>query len=123
MGDGAFPLVRNIVATSSMDEGFGDVDYALLVGSKPRTKGMGRGDLLKDNGAIFTGQGQALNSNAARDVKVLVVGNPANTNALIAMANAPDLPNANFTAMTRLDHNRALAQLALKTGSLVTDVE
>src|SRR5699024_7175022 len=97
-------------------------NVALLVGSRPRTKGMERGDLLEANGAIFTTQGKALNEHAAEDVKVLVVGNPANTNALIAMNNAPDIPDRRFTAMTRLDHNRAIAQLAKKTGAAVGDI-
>lgn len=112
--DAAFPLVQGIVATTDLDEGFDQADYAILVGSKPRGPGMERADLLSENGKIFGPQGQSLNRVASRDVKVLVVGNPANTNALIAQANAPDLPAENFTAMTRLDHNRALAQLAGK---------
>lgn len=110
--DSAFPLVHNIIATTDLDEGFKEADYAILVGSKPRGPGMERADLLSENGEIFGPQGAAMNRVASRDVKVLVVGNPANTNALIAQANAPDLPAENFTAMTRLDHNRALAQLA-----------
>lgn len=114
--DSAFPLVHGVVATSDLDEGFNQADYAILVGAKPRGPGMERADLLSENGKIFGPQGQSLNRVASRDVKVLVVGNPANTNALIAQANAPDLPPANFTAMTRLDHNRALAQLAHKMG-------
>lgn len=114
--DAAFPLLHSIVTTTDLDEGFRDADYALLVGAKPRGKGMERADLLSENGKIFGPQGKSLNAVASRDVKVLVVGNPANTNALIAQANAPDLPADNFTAMTRLDHNRALAQLANKTG-------
>jgi len=116
LDDAAFPLLAGVETTSDINEGFKDTDYALLVGAKPRGKGMERADLLADNGKIFGPQGKALNAHASRDVKVLVVGNPANTNALIAQANAPDLPAENFTAMTRLDHNRALAQLALKTG-------
>lgn len=112
--DSAFPLVHGVVATSDLDEGFNQADYAILVGAKPRGPGMERADLLSENGKIFGPQGQSLNRVASRDVKVLVVGNPANTNALIAQANAPDLPPENFTAMTRLDHNRALAQLAQK---------
>ncbi len=114
--DAAFPLLQDIVATTDLNEGFADTDYAILVGAKPRGPGMERADLLSENGKIFGPQGRALNAVASRNVKVLVVGNPANTNALIAQANAPDLPAENFTAMTRLDHNRALAQLANKTG-------
>lgn len=114
LNDCAFPLVQGIVASDDPLIGFKDVDYALLVGSKPRGPGMERGDLLKDNGKIFSVQGKALSDVAARDVKVLVVGNPANTNALIAAANAPDLDPKQFTAMTRLDHNRALSQLGEK---------
>jgi malate dehydrogenase len=114
--DAAFPLLHGIVATTDLDEGFKDTDYAILVGAKPRGPGMERADLLAENGKIFGPQGKSLNAVASRDVKVLVVGNPANTNALIAQANAPDLPPENFTAMTRLDHNRALAQLAEHTG-------
>ena len=116
LNDCAFPLVTGIVATDNPDIAFGEVDYALLVGSKPRGPGMERSDLLQDNGNIFSAQGKALNDHASRDVKVLVVGNPANTNALIAAANAPDLARAQFTAMTRLDHNRAKFQLAEKLG-------
>ena len=112
--DCAFPTLAGIVATDQADEAFKDTDYALLVGAKPRGPGMERADLLLGNAQIFSAQGKALNDNASRDVKVLVVGNPANTNALIAQQNAPDLNSANFTAMTRLDHNRALAQLANK---------
>ena len=114
--DAAFPLLHDVVATSDLEEGFKEADFAILVGAKPRGPGMERADLLSENGKIFGPQGKALNDVASRDVKVLVVGNPANTNALIAQANAPDLPAANFTAMTRLDHNRAMAQLAEKTG-------
>jgi malate dehydrogenase len=114
--DAAFPLLQGVVATTDVEEGFRDADYAILVGAKPRGPGMERADLLSENGKIFGPQGRALNAVASRDVKVLVVGNPANTNALIAQASAPDLPPENFTAMTRLDHNRALAQLAAKTG-------
>jgi malate dehydrogenase len=116
LDDAAFPLLHGVVATTDLEEGFRDADYAILVGAKPRGPGMERADLLSENGKIFGPQGKALNAVASRDVKVLVVGNPANTNALIAQANAPDLPPENFTAMTRLDHNRALAQLAAKTG-------
>ncbi|WP_376696140.1 malate dehydrogenase [Wenzhouxiangella sp. EGI_FJ10305] len=114
--DAALPLLHGIITTTELDEGFKDTDIALLVGAKPRGEGMERADLLAENGKIFGPQGKSLNAVASRDVKVLVVGNPANTNALIAQANAPDLPAENFTAMTRLDHNRALAQLAGKTG-------
>ena len=120
--DCAFPLLAGIVQTDDPNVAFGDVNYALLVGSRPRSKGMERKDLLEANGAIFTVQGKALSDNAADDVRILVVGNPANTNALIAMNNAPDIPNGRFTAMTRLDHNRAIAQLAAKTGTTVNDV-
>jgi malate dehydrogenase len=122
LDDCAFPLLAGIVQTDSAETAFGDADYALLVGSRPRTKGMERKDLLEANAAIFSVQGRALNEHANRDVKVLVVGNPANTNCLIAQRNAPDLDPRNFTAMTRLDHNRACAQLAAKTGKHVTDV-
>ena len=108
--DCAFPLLAGIVVTDDPNVAFKDADYALLVGARPRSKGMERKDLLEANGAIFTVQGKALNDHASRDVKVLVVGNPANTNAYIAMKSAPDLPAKNFTAMLRLDHNRALSQ-------------
>ena len=121
--DCAFPLLRGLVQTDDPDTAFADADYALLVGSRPRTKGMERKELLEVNGAIFTVQGRALNDCAAPDAKVLVVGNPANTNCLIAQRNAPRLDPRNFTAMTRLDHNRALAQLAAKTKSHVGDIE
>ena len=121
--DCAFPLVQGIVATDDPNVAFKDTDIALLVGSRPRTAGMERSDLLEANGAIFSVQGKALNEHAARDVKVLVVGNPANTNCLIAQRNAPALDARNFTAMTRLDHNRALAQLAAKTGAAVSEIE
>jgi malate dehydrogenase len=120
--DCAFPLLEGLVQTDDPNEAFGDADYALLVGARPRSKGMERKDLLEANGAIFTVQGKALSDNAADDVRILVVGNPANTNALIAMNNAPDIPDERFTAMTRLDHNRAMAQLAAKTGATVRDV-
>lgn len=123
LSDAAFPLLHGTVVTSDINEGFKDTDYAILVGAKPRGPGMERGDLLSENGKIFGPQGKALNDHASRDVKVLVVGNPANTNALIAQAAAPDLPAENFTAMTRLDHNRALSQLAEKTGTHTTDIE
>ena len=122
LDDCAFPLLRGIVQTDDPNVAFKDTDYALLVGSRPRSKGMERKDLLEANAAIFSVQGKALNANASRKVKVLVVGNPANTNCLIAQRNAPDLDPRNFTAMTRLDHNRALAQLAQKTGTHTTDV-
>ena len=122
IADCAYPLLHDIVCTDDVNVAFKDVGFALLVGAKPRGKGMERGDLLKDNGKIFGPQGRALNEHAARDVRVLVVGNPANTNALIAMKSAPDLDPRQFTAMTRLDHNRALSQLAAKTGSRVADI-
>jgi malate dehydrogenase len=120
--DCAFPTLHGIVATDQPATAFRDTDYALLVGAKPRGPGMERSDLLRDNAKIFSVQGKALNEQASRDVKVLVVGNPANTNALIAQANAPDLNPANFTAMTRLDHNRALAQLSAKTSVHVSQI-
>ena len=120
--DCAFPLVAGVEATDDPDATFDGADIALLVGSRPRTAGMERGDLLEANAAIFSVQGKALNDHAARDVKVLVVGNPANTNCLIAQRNAPDLDPRNFTAMTRLDHNRAMAQLAAKTGGPVASI-
>ena len=122
LDDCAFPLLEGIVQTDDPNEAFGDVSFALLVGARPRSKGMERKDLLEANGAIFTVQGKALSDNAASDVRILVVGNPANTNALIAMNNAPAIPNGRFTAMTRLDHNRAIAQLAAKTGTTVPDI-
>jgi malate dehydrogenase len=122
LDDCAFPLLEGIVQTDDPNEAFGDVNYALLVGARPRSKGMERKDLLEANGAIFTVQGKALSDNAASDVRILVVGNPANTNALIAMNNAPNIDDGRFTAMTRLDHNRAIAQLAAKTSSTVRDV-
>ncbi len=121
--DCAFPLLAGVVPTADPKIAFKDVDIAMLVGARPRSKGMERKDLLEANGAIFTVQGKALNEVAKRDVKVLVVGNPANTNAYIAMKSAPDLPRKNFTAMLRLDHNRALSQLAAKTGKAVADIE
>lgn len=123
LNDCAFPLLQGIVGTDDANVAFKDVNFAMLVGARPRSKGMERGDLLSANGAIFGPQGKALNDHAARDVKVLVVGNPANTNALIAMNNAPDLNPRQFTAMTRLDHNRALSQLAEKTGQHVNDIK
>ena len=122
LNDCAFPLLAGVVATDDASVAFKDTDYALLVGARPRGPGMERKDLLTANGAIFGPQGKALNDHASRDVKVLVVGNPANTNALIAQAAAPDLNPRNFTAMTRRDHNRALSQLAEKTGTHTTDV-
>jgi malate dehydrogenase len=122
LDDCAFPLLAGVVATDDANVAFKGVDYALLVGARPRGPGMERKDLLSANGAIFGPQGKALNAHAKRDVKVLVVGNPANTNALIAQANAPDLDPKCFTAMVRLDHNRAKGQLAAKAGSHNTDV-
>ena len=122
LDDCAFPLIADIIATDDPDVAFKDASYALLVGSRPRGPGMERKDLLEANGAIFSVQGKSLNDHAAKDVKVLVVGNPANTNCLIAQRNAPDLDASQFTAMTRLDHNRALTQLAQKTGKHVTKV-
>jgi len=121
--DCAFPLLAGVVQTDDANVAFKDIDYALLVGARPRGPGMERKDLLEANAAIFSAQGKALNDVASRDVKVLVVGNPANTNALIAQRNAPDLDPRNFTAMTRLDHNRAMAQLADKTDSTVNDIK
>ena len=121
--DCAFPLVRGIVPTDDPNTAFEGTDYALLVGSRPRGPGMERSELMEANAAIFSVQGRALNEQASRDVKVLVVGNPANTNCLIAQRNAPDLDPRNFTSMMRLDHNRALAQLAAKTGAAVSDIE
>jgi malate dehydrogenase len=123
LDDCAFPTLAGVVATDQADVAFKDADYALLVGAKPRGPGMERADLLMGNAKIFSAQGKALNDNASKDIKVLVVGNPANTNALIAQQNAPDLNPANFTAMTRLDHNRAMAQLANNTGKHTTDVK
>lgn len=123
LNDCAFPLLADVIATDQLDVAFKDCDYALLVGARPRGPGMERKDLLEANGAIFVPQGKALNDHASRDVKVLVVGNPANTNALIAQSAAPDLNPRNFTAMTRLDHNRAMWQLAAKTDKHVNDVK
>ncbi len=123
LNDGAFPLVAGVVASDDPKLAFADADYALLVGARPRGAGMERSDLLEANGKIFGPQGKALNEHASRDVKVLVVGNPANTNCLIAQANAPDLDPANFTAMMRLDHNRARYQLAKRTDTHVNDVK
>ena len=121
--DCAFPLLVGMVGTDDADVAFADIDIALLVGARPRGPGMERKDLLLENAKIFTAQGAALNRVAKRDVKVLVVGNPANTNAYIAMKSAPDLNPKNFTAMLRLDHNRALSQLAIKAGVAVADIE
>jgi malate dehydrogenase len=123
LDDCAFPLLAGVVITDDPKVAFKDADVALLVGARPRSKGMERKDLLSANAEIFTVQGKALNEVASRDVKVLVVGNPANTNAYIAMKSAPDLPKKNFTAMLRLDHNRALSQLAAKTGKPVASIE
>jgi malate dehydrogenase len=122
LDDCAFPLLTDVVATDEADTAFGDGEYALLVGAMPRKAGMERSELLSANGGIFGPQGEALNASASRDVKVLVVGNPANTNALIAQSHAPDLDPRHFSAMTRLDHNRAVSQLAQKLGVPVTDV-
>jgi len=121
--DCAFPLLAGVVITDDPKVAFKDADVALLVGARPRSKGMERKDLLEANAQIFTVQGKALNEVASRNVKVLVVGNPANTNAYIAMKSAPDLPRENFTAMLRLDHNRALSQIAAKTGKPVSSIE
>jgi malate dehydrogenase len=121
--DCAFPLLAGMQAHSDPASAFKDADYALLVGARPRGPGMERKDLLSANAQIFTAQGKALNASASRSVRVLVVGNPANTNAYIAMKSAPDLPRKNFTAMLRLDHNRALSQIAAKTGKAVVDIE
>ncbi|MFJ6823055.1 malate dehydrogenase [Streptomyces niveus] len=123
LDDCAFPLLRGIEITDDANAAFSGANVALLVGARPRTKGMERGDLLSANGGIFKPQGKAINDHAADDIKVLVVGNPANTNALIAQAAAPDVPAERFTAMTRLDHNRAISQLAAKTGAAVTDIK
>lgn len=123
LDDCAFPLVQDIVCTDDANVAFKDTDYALLVGAKPRGPGMERKDLLMDNGGIFGPQGKAMNAHASRDVKVLVVGNPANTNSMIAMNHAPDLDRRQFTAMTRLDHNRALSQLAAKLSCHTTDIQ
>ncbi len=123
LDDCAFPLLAGVIGTDDPNVAFKDADYALLVGARPRGPGMERADLLQENAKIFTVQGKALNDVASRDVKVLVVGNPANTNAYIAMKSAPDLPSKNFTAMLRLDHNRALTQVAKKTGTQVKDIK
>ena len=122
LDDCAFPLLAGVVCTDDANIAFGDVDVAMLVGAMPRKAGMERADLLSANGGIFKPQGRALSAGAKKDVKVLVVGNPANTNALIAMSNAPDLDPGRFTAMTRLDHNRAVTQIANKLGKTVNDV-
>src|SRR5215212_7611411 len=122
LDDCAFPLLKRVVATADLEEGFKDVNWALLVGSVPRKAGMERGDLLGINGKIFTGQGQAIEKNAAADVRVLVVGNPCNTNCLIAMNNAKEIPRDRWFAMTRLDENRASAQLAHKAGVSIRSV-
>ena len=122
LDDCAFPLLTDVVATSDINTGFASVNWSLLVGSVPRKDGMERGDLLGINGKIFTGQGQAINNHAASDVRVLVVGNPCNTNCLIAMNNAPDVPDERFFAMTRLDENRAKSQLAQKANIAVSSV-
>lgn len=120
--DCAFDTLHDVISTDDADAAFKDTEYALLVGAKPRGPGMERKDLLLGNAKIFSAQGRALNENASRDARVLVVGNPANTNALIAMSNAPDLKPGNFTAMTRLDHNRAISQLAAKTDSQIAEI-
>ena len=122
LDDCAFPLLAGMVKTDDADVAFGDAQYALLVGAMPRKQGMERADLLQANGGIFGPQGKAINDSAARDIKVLVVGNPANTNALIAMSAAPDIAPAQFNAMTRLDHNRAMSQLGAKVDKPVTDI-
>ncbi|MCV6974985.1 malate dehydrogenase [Mycobacterium bourgelatii] len=123
LDDCAFPLLSNVEIGADANKIFDGVNLALLVGARPRSKGMERGDLLEANGAIFTAQGKALNSVAADDVRIGVTGNPANTNALIALSNAPDIPKERFSALTRLDHNRAISQLAKKTGAAVTDIK
>jgi malate dehydrogenase len=123
LDDCAFPLLQGMVLTDSATQAFDGVNWALLIGARPRGKGMERKDLLEANGAIFKPQGEAINKGAASDVRVLVVGNPANTNCLIAMSNAPDVPKERFTAMTRLDHNRAMTQLAQKAAVPVTQVK
>jgi malate dehydrogenase len=122
LDDCAFPLLKDVVQTDDPSVAFGDANIALLVGSRPRTKGMERADLLEANGAIFTAAGKSLSDNAAKDIRILVVGNPANTNALIAMNNAPNIDPKRFTAMMRLDHNRAKSQIAAKAGVHTTDV-
>ncbi len=122
LADCAFPTLNRVVATDDAKAAFKDCDYAMLVGARPRGPGMERKDLLLANAQIFSAQGRAINDAASRDVRVLVVGNPANTNSLIAASNAPEVERSNFTAMMRLDHNRALAQLAAKTGKRTTDI-
>ena len=122
LDDCAFPLLADVICTDDANVAFGDADVALLVGAMPRKAGMERADLLSANGGIFKPQGKALSDSAKKDIKILVVGNPANTNALIAQQNAPDLDPRRFTAMTRLDHNRAVSQLAARTGTTVNDV-
>src|SRR5882757_9511630 len=122
LDDCAFPLLESVIPTADLDEGFRDVNWALLVGSVPRKAGMERKDLLGINGKIFIGQGQAIEKNAASDVRILVVGNPCNTNCLIAMNNAKEIPSERWYAMTRLDENRAKSQLAVKAGTHVTEV-
>ena len=123
LDDCAFPLLHSVVKTDDANKAFADADYAILVGGIPRKAGMERADLLQANGGIYKPQGKALSDNASKDIKILVVGNPANTNALIAMNNAPNLKPTQFTAMTRLDHNRAISQLAAKVGATVPDVK
>lgn len=123
LNDCAFPLLQDVVTTDDPNVAFKDADVALLVGARPRGPGMERKDLLEANAAIFSAQGKAINDNAKKDIKVLVVGNPANTNAMIASANAPDINPKQFTAMMRLDHNRAMSQLAEKTGCATTDID
>ena len=123
LDDCAFPLLAGMVQTDDANIAFKDADYALLVGARPRGPGMERKDLLEANAAIFSAQGKAINDSASKDIKVLVVGNPANTNALITQRNAPNIDPRNFTAMMRLDHNRSLSQLATKTGKHNTDVK
>lgn len=122
LDDCAYPTLQGLVLSDDPKVAFQDINYAMLVGAKPRGPGMERKDLLQENANIFTAQGRALNEKASRDVRILVVGNPANTNAHIAMKSAPDLPSKNFTAMMRLDHNRALSQIAGKTGCKVTEI-
>ena len=122
LDDGAYPLLAGVDISDDPNTAFNGANLALLIGARPRSAGMERGDLLEANGGIFKPQGQALNAHAAADIRVLVVGNPANTNALIAQQNAPDIPPERFTAMTRLDHNRAIAQLAKRTGTPVRDI-
>ncbi|MGZ5414085.1 MAG: malate dehydrogenase [Aeromicrobium sp.] len=123
LDDCAFPTLDSVEIGDDANTIFSGANVALLVGARPRSKGMERADLLEANGAIFTAQGKALNDNAADDIRITVTGNPANTNALIAMSNAPDIPRQRFSALTRLDHNRALAQLAAKTGKTTTEIE